>query len=146
MAKNAGIVKELTKYEKSDEFKSILEYSKEQQEILRVKNRDILSKREKVEFIGTYLNEKLEQINVLNDFIWRITNEHFKKYLETRIRNYESSIDNGEGREELLSTQIDLNKVARQEYFAIKFYLQFAIDMYTKWKEKDFYKELDPYC
>jgi len=69
MAKNAGIVKELTKYEKSDEFKSILEYSKEQQEILRVKNRDILSKREKVEFIGTYLNEKLEQINVLNDFI-----------------------------------------------------------------------------
>lgn len=146
MAKNTAIVKELTKYEKSEEFKSILEYSKEKQEELRLASRKIIEEREKAEFIGTYLDEKVIQIKVLSELIEKVSSENFKKYLETRVRNYESAIDNGEGREELLSTQVDLNKVARQEYFAIKYYIGFAIDMYKEGKEKDFYKELDPYC
>jgi len=146
MAKNTTIVKELKKYEKSDEFKSLLEYSKDKQEELRLKNREIIKNRKEIKLVGSYIDEKLCQIEVLEDFIKKISNDNFKKYLETRVQRYWSSIDNSTTREEIFASEVDLNKVRRTEYFAIKYYIKYCIDMYTEGKEKDFYKGQDPYC
>jgi hypothetical protein len=62
-----------------------------------------------------------------------------------RKNRYQTAIDNSTEKEELCSSDVDLNKISIAEYNAIKFYLKFAIDLYNEGKDKDFFNKSNPY-
>jgi len=139
-------LKSLKRYEKSDSFKELLKYSEEKQEEIRLKNREIFKNRDKIELKYSYLNEKYTQIEVLEDLLPKIEDTFFSDYIKMRIERTYQAIDNSLQAEEIIYSEIDLNKIKRWEYYAIKAYLWFAIDIFSdKKKHSDAFKSLDPY-
>ena len=139
------IIKELKKYQKSESFEQLKEYCQKEFDKLTEKNRNILRNRDKIDLNYSYMNAKQAEIDSLLDIIERAENDVFCEYLKKRVEAHQSSIDNSLVTEESNYSDVDINKLRRQEYWAVWHYLDYCIAEYEKSKNKSPDDELNPY-
>ena len=146
-AKNKEILKELTRYSKSDEFNSFAAFCNEKvTELDRQINKEIIE-RTTIDINGSYVTELMAQIGAIEDMASKCENKIFSAWLKERAERFRSQIYNDCDRTEKLTfSRLDILKITKAQYNAgDKFYLPYCIDLYKDLKEVDYFRQQDPY-
>jgi hypothetical protein len=137
LAQKREKLKGLLKYEKSEEYSELEAYCKKMEDEALVEVQEELENRESIDIEYSLVSERKIYIEVLRDYVDKITNPEFKKYIEDRIEAHISFCENRAGEDTPIYSLLDLKKFVRQEYHNLHFYLEFCIESYKEEKEQD---------
>lgn len=137
LAQKREKLKGLLKYEKSEDYAELVAYCKGEEDKALEAVREELSNRDSIILEYSLVCERQIYIEVLKDYVDKITNPEFKAYIEKRIEAHVSFCENRAGEDAPIYTLLDIRKFKRQEYHNLKFYLEFCIESYKEDKEEE---------